>query len=358
MKYIFILIFSMITTISLALGFVDPDAQKTDPEWSRAVRKGAMAKLELHVVEEDGKPVANANIKVIMGMIATAYTIYGQTDTNGVFIIKGKTKGNEIIILSKKEGYYNSKQKLCFIKMGEERQVKNGKWQPYGEKVTVVLRKKKNPVFLIANHWDTKDYKYTKTFYEWIGFDIKENDFVEPYGKGKIADFDVMIEWNGKTGRGVYMGMGVNIRFTEPYSGYYVVDKTLYSDLKSPYEAIPENIKLTTALCYSKKQENGDWIKSEYNKNTCWVVRSRPVVDKNGKLISANYSLIYEISYTTTDENKAGFCVYRAFNPTPNDTNLEPSEIPTTNDGIRIRSYPDTNLPIPLKQTPSPVEND
>jgi hypothetical protein len=97
MKYVLSIIFTVITMVAcFALGFVDPDAPKTDPEWSRAVRKGAMAKLELHVVEEDGKPVANANIKVIMGMIATAYTIYGQTDTNRVFIIKGKTKGNEI----------------------------------------------------------------------------------------------------------------------------------------------------------------------------------------------------------------------------------------------------------------------
>lgn len=343
MKYILSIIFTVITMVTCsALGFVDPDAPKRDPEYSRAVSKGAKAKLELHVVDDEGNPVPDVNVKAIMWMVTDAYIINGQTDTNGVFIIKGKIR-NEIVIRLKKDGYYNSEKKIVF--WGKQRQVKNGKWQPYGEKVTVVLRKKKNPVFLIANHWDTKDYKYTKTFYEWIGFDIKENDFVEPYGKGKIADFDVMIEWNGKTGRGVYTGMGVNIRFTEPYSGYYVVDKTLYSDLKSPYEAIPENIKLTTALCYSKKQENGDWIKSEYNKNTCWVVRSRPVVDKNGKLISANYSLIYEISYTTTDENKAGFCIYRAFNPTPNDTNLEPSDIPTTNDGIRFRTIPDPNYP-------------
>ena len=52
-----------------------------------------MAKLELHVVDENDTPVANANVSVIMGMISTAYRINGQTDTNGVFIIKGKTKG-------------------------------------------------------------------------------------------------------------------------------------------------------------------------------------------------------------------------------------------------------------------------
>ncbi len=329
----------------------DPDAPKRDPEYSRAVRKGAKAKLELHVVDDEGNPVPDVNVKAIMWMVTDAYTLNGQTDTNGVFIIKGKIR-NEIVIRLKKDGYYNSEKKIVF--WGKQRQVKNGKWQPYGEKVEVVLRKKRNPTNLIANHYETQEFSHTKLLNQWVGFDLRENDFVEPNCKGKIADFEVMIEWDEKI-YSDYTGMRVKIRFTEPYSGYYEVPKYLNSDLKSPYTAIPDNITSTLATYYTKKIGD-DWEEYNFDKNSCWVVRSRPVIDKNGNLVSANYSVIYNINYSWNTKKQGGFSIYRAFNPIPNDTNLEPVDIPTS-DGIRIRTFPDPNLPIPLKQPPLPVEN-
>ena len=75
-----------------ASGFIDPDAPKRDPEYSRAVRKGAKAKLELHVVDDEGNPVPDVNVKAIMCMVTDAYTLNGQTDTNGT--IGGVYLGN------------------------------------------------------------------------------------------------------------------------------------------------------------------------------------------------------------------------------------------------------------------------
>ena len=114
MKYIFTLIFAIITTISFALGFVDPDAPKEDPEFDKVISRGAKTKIELHVVDDEGDPVPAANVKVTLGMVTTANIINGQTDTNGVFIIEGKTRGNEIIIQPKKDGYYNSKKTIIY----------------------------------------------------------------------------------------------------------------------------------------------------------------------------------------------------------------------------------------------------
>lgn len=108
MKCILILMVMVFASAScFALGFVDPDAPKKDPEYSRAVSKGAKAKLELHVVDDEGNPVPDVNVKAIMWMVTDAYTLNGQTNTNGVFIIKGKIR-NEIVIRLKKDGYYNS----------------------------------------------------------------------------------------------------------------------------------------------------------------------------------------------------------------------------------------------------------
>jgi hypothetical protein len=319
------MIFAVVIMVTCsASGCIDLDAPKTDPEWSRAVRKGAMAKLELHVVEEDGKPVANANIKVIMGMIATAYTIYGQTDTNGVFIIKGKTKGNEIIISAKKDGYYNSREKLCFIKMGEERQVKNGKWQPYGEKVTVVLRKVKNTNHNLVNFGEEYDFKKTQKFYDWIGFDLEENDFVTPYGSGKVADFEVFIEWDYNTGE-KYIGMALDIRFNEPYAGYYVVEKDKFSNFQGVYSAETNRTYITTERFFTKLIGNNERKRHKFDNSKCWIVRSRCVVDNEGKLVSANYSIISDFLYGRDDDDRNVFCIrlYGYFNPIPNDTNLE-----------------------------------
>ena len=334
MKYIFTLIFSIITTISFALGFVDTDAHKEDPEFDKAISRGAKTKIELHVVDDEGVPVPKANVRVTLGMVTTVNIINGQTDTNGVFIIEGKTRGNEIIIQPKKEGYYNSEKTIIY--WGNVNiKVKNGKWQPYGEKITVVLRKKHNPITLVTNHYSTREFKYTTTFYKWIGFDLKENDFVEPHGKGKVSDFEVMLEWDQKLDQD-YTGMGLKIRFIEPYSGYYVVEKNLNSDFTSPYHAIPDNIKLTSATYYEKKIDN-NWEEKKYDNNSCLVVRSRPVIDENGDLVSANYSLIYEINFCWNRDGEGGYCFYRAFNPKPNDINLEPADIPTS-DGFSIEN--------------------
>ena len=105
-----------------ALGFVDPDAPKKDPEWTRALKYGAKAKIELHVVDDDGIPVPNANVIVIMGMISRSYLIEGETNTNGIFVIEGKTKGNSIEIRIEKEDerfwineIYLNKDKLVLI---------------------------------------------------------------------------------------------------------------------------------------------------------------------------------------------------------------------------------------------------
>jgi hypothetical protein len=325
-----------------ALGFVDPDAPKKDPEYSRAVSKGAKAKIELQVIDDEGVPVSNANVKVILGMVTTANILKGQTDTNGVFIIEGKTRGNEIIIQPKKDGYYNSEKKIVF--WGKQRQVKNGKWQPYGEKVTVVLRKKKNPKLLVTDFYNTRFTK-TNTLNQWIGFDIKENDFVKPHGNGKVADFEIYFDWDGEWGYSPsYNGVIINIRFIEPHTGYYEVDKILTSDFKWQYNAMTNNVYIQSTSYGSRRLENGEFERKLYDKGTYWVVRSRPVVDEKGNLISANYSIFYNIQFSCNEDKTVGILLSRVFNPTPNDTNLEPVDIPTS-DGIRIRTFPDPNYP-------------
>ena len=299
-------------------------AFKKDPSYRDARRNGAMAKIELRIVNDEGVPISNADVDVFMGMNfrPKGYSLIGRTDTNGVFFVKGKTCGDEINVNVAKAGFYRTAKTFRFAEMGQEHEVRDGQWQPYGKTEYIILRDIRNPIEMPhENFWK---FKYTNAINKWIGFDIKENDFVAPNGKGKVADFEVYIDWNGEW-LPTYIGMSVKIRFTEPFGGYYTYDIKGESEFKGPYSALPNSIKQTGAEFHERVFDNGARREQKhFNHGKCWVVRSRCKVSPDGKLIQANYSVIYDISFTCKSGGYGGFCITGAFNPTPNDTNLEP----------------------------------
>lgn len=297
---------------------------KKDPSYKEARRRGAMAKIELRIVNDDGAPVPHADIDVFMGMNfrPKGYWIKGTTDENGIFIVQGKTCGDEIVINVAKTGFYRTSKTLRFAQMGCEREVRNGRWQPYGGIENVILRDIRKPVNMQReNFWK---FKYTRAINTWIGYDIKENDFVAPNGQGKVTDFEVYIDWNGKW-IPMYTGMTVKIRFVEPFAGYYSYNIKGDSAFKGPYFALPDSIGQTTAEFYERVNNNGEKrVQKHFNKNTYWIVRSRCKVSPEGKLLEANYSVIHDMAFTCKNGGFGGFCITGFFNPTPNDTNLEP----------------------------------
>ena len=316
MKVLILLVVITITMQSYAL--------KKDPSYRNARRNGAIAKMELRIVNDDGVPVPCADVDVFMGMNfrPKGYSITGRTDTNGVFIVKGKTCGDEIVVNITKAGFYRTSKTFRFAEMGREHEVSNGHWQPYGKREDIVLRDVRNPMELPHEYfWK---FKYTKAINKWIGYDIKENDFVAPNGRGKVTDFEVYIDWNGEW-LPTYTGMAVKIRFTEPFSGYYVYDIKSDSVFKGPYAALPSSITQTDAEFHERVFDNGERREQKhFNPSRCWVVRSRCKVSPDGELMESNYSVIHDIVFTCKSGGYGGFCITSVFNPTPNDTNLEP----------------------------------
>ena len=325
MKRIILIVALICITISCSAFMVK---RKKDPGYLYARKYGAKANIELHVVDDDGKPVPDANVEVFMGMNLRnkGRWITGTTNTNGVFLVKGKTTGDEVEYYIKKDGYYRTFKKFTFAEMGKESNVVNGKWQPYGERETIVLREKRNPINIPTELlWN---FKYTNQINLWIGYDIEKNDFVEPNGTGKVADFEVYFDWNGDWLPN-YKGMSVKIRFTEPYGGYYTSKSNNLSELRHPYYANPDLICLTSAYFFEKKLDNEAFEQKKFDTNKCWIVRSRCKISPEGKLLESNYSVLYNIVFTCTKEGTVGFCLTKTFNPTPNDTNLEPEKVPT-----------------------------
>lgn len=308
--------FLVILIASLACAF------KKNPAYRQARINGAYAKVELHIMDDENNVVPYATVDVFMGMNfrSQGYWLKGKTDTNGVFTVYGKTCGDEIEIMLSKEGFYDSNKKMCFATMGAERDVNDGKWQPYGERHDLVLRRIHNPV---AVKIGKGEFALTKHLNRWLGFDLQKHDFVRPYGIGDTADFEVMIEWNGKW-LPDYTGMGVRIRFTVPCSGYYEQPIFSASKFRGPYSADTGKAFNTAATFDEQVVGPTKRIQHLFDDNKCWVVRSRCKVDEEGEIISANYSVVHKIGFCGEPDGRGGVRIMGAFNPTPNDTNLEP----------------------------------
>ena len=96
-------------TSCLAFAFLN------DPAYRYARLHGANAKIGLHINDEHGVAVSNAQVCAFLGMNfrEKGRWIKGFTNALGMFVIEGKTCGDEIELDISKDGYYNSCKKLC-----------------------------------------------------------------------------------------------------------------------------------------------------------------------------------------------------------------------------------------------------
>ncbi|MGN0853090.1 MAG: carboxypeptidase-like regulatory domain-containing protein [Kiritimatiellia bacterium] len=288
-------------------------------EFDRAVHKGADASIILSVVNDDGVAVSNANVRAFMGMNfkPKGYWVEGLTDARGHFSIRGKTCGDEINLFVSKEGYYDSRRKFCYSMMGEEHEVKDGKWMPYGGIELIRLREKRHPANLPKFAFVHRPVPVTNI---WIGVDMKAGDFVKPHGSGVVSDFEVNVEWDGLPPPDSRHCMAY-LRFPEKMSGAYYVNCIQESDYKYVYEAVKETSYPEKELKTVGRDSNG-YVKRTDDVRLA-VVRSRCVTDDDGKVRSACYGYIKVFYVDASWDGMPTLLLSGVFNPTPNDTNLE-----------------------------------
>ena len=296
-------------------------ARDGDSAYRQARRDGALTKFQIHVVDDSGQGVSNAEIRVFLGMnfVPKGRWLDGVSDSDGFFDIEGVTCGDEIIIDVKKAGWYPSRKKLCYAMMGAEHKVKDGKWQPFGSCEEVRLRPIKNP----ARNSLSGKFVYTRRLDRWLGFDLEANDFVSPEGVGKISDFELRINWTGRWDSAC-QGIGVDVRFADAMSGYCLTPVCQTSSFKGPYCADINGGFSQSASFYEGIEGVQALTGGIWRTDSCWVVRSRCKVSPDGKLLKANYSAVYNIEFVGKRDGSGGVRIYRVFNPTPNDTSLEP----------------------------------
>ena len=293
-----------------------------------ACHNGADARVEFRIVDDVGKPVPNAKVNVFFDMAdrSKGEQMTMTTDTNGVCVAEAKTKGVLEIDVSEK-GYYRTKDKISLIAMGKEHEVKNGRWLPWGMKRDVVLRPISCPKAIrLASH----DWIDTKVINQWIGFDLQKYDYIAPVGKGEVCDMEIKFDWDGNYGS-KHNGMGVSLRFPAKFSGGYYSEKKSWSDFTGVYSA-QTNAIYEQAFHFERrpirdaKGRKIGGVGEKFDQSKVLVVRSRCSVDAYGNLVSAQYAELFNLQFSCTPGKAASIKFNTIYNPTPNDTNLEPKQ--------------------------------
>ena len=298
--------------------------------FQEACHKGADARVVFRVVNDVGSPVVGAKVNVFFDMAdrGEGRRMIGITDTNGVCVVEGKTVGVLKIEVSC-DRYYRTNDDLCFITMGHEHEVKQGKWQPWGLVKQITLLPVKNPVAQIAG---TPDWKWTKEINKWVGFDLVKYDFVEPYGTGKESDMEVMFEWDGAWRQKEYNGMALKIRFVDKFAGGYYADKTPGSEYVGIYHANTKGdykTDFTYSEWVSSRNKHGyatSYERHLFDPGKVLVVRSRCKLSRDGTLKTAQYFQLDGIKFSGDRKRGVALLFLSIYNPTPNDTNLEPKQ--------------------------------
>jgi hypothetical protein len=294
-------------------------------------------KATIEVVDQDGKPVKDATVEMGFwggpngseyGSKATSKK--QQTPASGVLEIEGENTMGESGIIVSKSGYYEAWAKY------RAPQLKNGRWEPWNQKVRMQLKEIRNPipmhVFTTAPSAPVGRFRLPPEKQDGpVGFDFFERDLVEPYGRGKIVDVILTREPAAEKDGGSYLMM----RFANPADGIagpFV--NSMNSKFISGYEAPPNGYsseyRFANGDRYNYLLENAKASNAEVPSpggEQWFAMRIRSQVDQGGELSSAYFAKIIGTPNITTKFphphtcNLNEVCYY--INPTPNSRNLE-----------------------------------
>lgn len=284
-------------------------------------RKGALAKVVIQVVDQDGVAVQGAKIwgAFTTGSGFNDYAmIEGLTNNEGKFVAQGRC--NELLRVDiTKDGYYSSELKVNFWQSKVDPIVVDGKWQPYGETRVVALKRILHPHDMFV-----APYRINKavTLNEWYGYDLICNEWMPPYGKGRHEDLQVRLGLNVKNDISDFRAT-MDIRFVgEKFCGAYIRPKDEWSSMKSSYKADTNDVYKTEMSFVYEKHPHQPTIDTRLGHDSYLVFRIRTKVDTEGNLVSAHYGKVCG-AWLFFGSMATGEVYY---NLLPNDTNLEDAE--------------------------------
>jgi hypothetical protein len=294
--------------------FEDPCYNDYLQELRKAAEKGADSRFTLHVVNQDGKEVADAEVDVLFPFNGRrGNTITGKTDTHGLFLVEDRTTGESSFTISKK-GYYRTSSKFSVFKIGT-RCLQNGRWIPWDPMIHVTLKEIRKPIPMIAKRVETKFPKDAKS----MGFDFLVGDWVAPHGKGVTADLLYIYEEDRTDKNNV--NLKLTLAFPGSGNGCYMKKKEEFSAFISDHEARLDSY--SSNIVSRVYKQNGTYVyEDQITEKDYLVYRVRSSCDEKGNVVSAHYGKIYGPLEAPRDLARI-IRVISYFNPTPNDRNLE-----------------------------------
>lgn len=245
------------------------------------------------------------------------------TKADGTAIMRAATSRCELVIMAKKEGFYNGGNTFRSTTRNK------GVWEPFGHTIPMLLKRIRNPIALKA--------KMVASLSGWLelpadvcSYDFDVGDWVAPHGKGVVSDVTLSLE-GGRYVPEKMKPVGdwrLVLSFSNPLDGLVVHDsaKDLPSAMLMPYLA-PDSGYLPSKTWHRTARE-GPMVSerptnrttSDYSPTEHLFLRVRTHVDEDGKITSANYAKVHR-GFEWTSTGKIKFQYH--YNPTPNDRNLE-----------------------------------
>ena len=204
------------------------------------------------------------------------------------------------------------------MRLAENRAVEDGKWQPWGEERTLVLRKILNPVQL-KRFYGFLDVPMTN---EWIGLDLEMGDWIAPLGKGKTEDLQLNVSWDGLP-KTKSRDCSVAVRVPGDLNAGYFSNKIIESEYASAIR-VNTNATYTVSAFNWVERVNGVRMKeNSYWEDRDFVVRLRSEANAEGLIVKANYCCVRRLEVNPGAKGHPVLGLRCVFNDKINDYNLE-----------------------------------
>jgi len=280
------------------------------------------ARLTIKTVHENGEPVSGVRVKhaFLDPVSRSPAPVEGLTDAQGLFVSQGSCAsvlGGRI----QKDGYYDGG--FPFTPYLE---AKDGKWQPWDVIYTSVMRRIENPIPMYAR----KVFLHVPQVGKPCGFDLKECDWVAPWGKGLVPDF--VFTLNCAYTNFNHQDVSMKLTFSNPLDGIQPANlpkeyaySTFIWHRQAPETGYLDNYQMEFGLPDKGfKIPDVSKIRAvEEVEALKYYFRVRTIV-KDGQIVSALYGKLSQGFFigamSSTDVN-VRTCYY--LNPKPLDRNME-----------------------------------
>lgn len=239
------------------------------------------ANVKVEVVDESGSPMQDALVTISFGINDVWHDLEGLTDTNGQFSAKEETYPR-VGIGAKKDGYYRSVRTVFLELVGQPQDHYSSRQKTY----EIMLRKKKE----VKEMLHKRIQQLPIPVYEQpVGFDVKQGDWVTPYGKGKVSDFLFTVA------RANGMATFYTLSFSNEGDGaqeYQLLNTA--SLFKWPHQAPLKGYLrfIQKEIRYSREVAVSPGLAVKKDSDVNYIFRVRTKFDENGDIVSALYGKV------------------------------------------------------------------